>query len=157
MLLSRARPFCYFLAPTSMLSRAPSLLLNLQPHVTCSSDHLSSYLRCPFFQARSRVVLLESLSLSLFLSFSLSLFLSFSLSLLCVCFSLSLFLKTFPFTLSRCSCNMCCLKQKCRWMEYARLGTMPMIVLVDTLQRGSMWISASTFADTITLLDVKRS
>jgi hypothetical protein len=42
-------------------------------------------------------------------------------------------------------------------MEYARLGTMPMIVLVDTLQRGSMWISASTFADTITLLDVNRS
>jgi hypothetical protein len=42
-------------------------------------------------------------------------------------------------------------------MEYARLGTMLMIVLVDTLQRGSMWISASIFADTITLLAVKRS
>jgi hypothetical protein len=83
------------------------LLLNLQPtshvHQTISrphlpehtsrpspaDHHLSSYLRCPFFQARSRVVLLGSLSL---MCLSLSLFLSFSLMCVCVCFSLSHFL-----------------------------------------------------------------
>jgi len=174
------------LAPILCVSyeRARPLLLNLQPtshvHQTISRPHLPEHtsrpspratpadhlqqtiislltFAVPFFGQgkRYRASCVAWVSLSLYLSFSLSLFLSY----VCVCVSLFIsFSKPSPLhSLGAHVICVCCLKQKCRWMEHARLGTMPMIVLVDTLQRASMWISASTFADTITLLDVNRS
>jgi hypothetical protein len=45
----------------------------------------------------------------------------------------------------------------CRMMRNARPGTWLKDVLVRALQKHTMWISASTFVDTITLLVLNRS